>query len=130
VFAIIAGLTHWFPLIFNLTLNPLWLKIQFFIIFLGVNITFFPQHFLGLNGIPRRYSDYPDMFTHWNIISSLGSLLSIIRIILFVFILWDGLVCNRLIIFNNSPNSSREWLNFIPSQNHTFNTRSLIINNI
>lgn len=130
VFAIIAGLTHWFPLIFNLTLNPLWLKIQFFIIFLGVNITFFPQHFLGLNGIPRRYSDYPDIFTHWNVISSLGSLLSIIRIILFVFILWDGLVCNRLIIFNNSPSSSNEWLNFIPSQNHTFNTRSLIITNV
>merc|ERR1711951_134794 len=62
VFALIAAFVNRFPLITGLTINPKWLKIQFFTIFIGVNLTFFPIHFLGLAGIPRRYSDYPDRF--------------------------------------------------------------------
>jgi len=88
VFAIIAGLTHWFNIIFRLNPNPKWLKIQFASIFIGVNLTFFPQHFLGLNGIPRRYSDYPDSFILWNIWSSIGSYISISSIIFLIIILW------------------------------------------
>lgn len=62
VFALMGGLVNWFPVITGLRINPVWLKAQFLVIFVGVNLTFFPMHFLGLAGIPRRYSDFPDRF--------------------------------------------------------------------
>jgi len=121
VFAIIAGITHWSLLIFSIAINPKWLKIQFYSIFWGVNITFFPQHFLGLNGIPRRYSDYSDSFTIWNIVSSTGSYISIISIIFLIFIIWECLSSKRKIIFINNPNTIDEWnLSYTPTD-HTYN---------
>ena len=94
VFALIGAFVNWYPLIVRLTINPKWLKIQFLIIFTGVNLTFFPIHFLGLAGIPRRYSDYPDSFMFWNIIASIGSIISIVSVI-FLFILWEFILRHR-----------------------------------
>merc|ERR1712212_201572 len=62
VFAIFAGLTFWYSLVTGVSLPSRLSSSHFFIMFVGVNITFFPQHFLGLQGMPRRYSDYPDIF--------------------------------------------------------------------
>ena len=57
--------------------------------FIGVNLTFFPQHFLGLTGFPRRYSDFADSFAGWNLVSSLGSIISIVRVVWFLYIVYE-----------------------------------------
>ena len=67
-------------------------------IFIGVNVTFFPQHFLGLRGMPRRYSDYPDCFIKWHVVSSLGSWLSFVGVLYFLFIVWEALVSQRGVV--------------------------------
>jgi len=130
VFAIIGGIVHWFPILFNIPINRKWLKIQFFSIFLGVNLTFFPQHFLGLNGMPRRYSDYPDAFTTWNVISSIGSVLSLLRTFLLMFLIWERLISNRLILFNQNTSTDMDFIQETPPTDHTYNTYvSLILKN-
>nr|YP_010936429.1 cytochrome c oxidase subunit I [Agetocera filicornis]WKW54882.1 cytochrome c oxidase subunit 1 [Agetocera filicornis] len=120
VFAIMAGMIQWFPLFTGLTLNNFLLKIQFFIMFIGVNVTFFPQHFLGLMGMPRRYSDYPDTFTLWNIVSSIGSLISLISVIFLLFIFWESLSTQRKSLSTLSMTSSIEWLQSNPPAEHSY----------
>ena len=104
----------------RLTINPKWLKIQFLIIFTGVNLTFFPIHFLGLAGIPRRYSDYPDSFMFWNIIASIGSIVSIVSVIFFLFILWESIVRHRPAICRTYINTCLEIINSFPLINHSY----------
>jgi cytochrome c oxidase subunit 1 len=126
VFAIIAGLIHWIPVFFGVTLNPLWLKIQFFTMFIGVNLTFFPQHFLGLNGMPRRYSDYPDAYLTWNIVSSIGRYISLIAIFIFSVILWEGFRANRPAVSNSINSPSIEWNHNLPPSDHTYSQLSSV----
>lgn len=92
VFAMFSGWYHWVPKILGLNYNMTLSKAQFWILFLGVNLTFFPQHFLGLQGMPRRISDYPDAFAGWNLISSFGSIVSVIAAFLFLYIVYIQLV--------------------------------------
>ena len=126
VFAIIAGFVHWYPLFTGLSINESWLKVQFIIIFFGVNLTFFPQHFLGLAGIPRRYSDYPDAYTTWNIISTLGSTISIIGILIFLFIIWERFITHRNQIHTLQFTTSIEWFQNIPPAEHSYNELPLL----
>nr|YP_010602061.1 cytochrome c oxidase subunit I [Ocellarnaca braueri]WAM61690.1 cytochrome c oxidase subunit I [Ocellarnaca braueri] len=128
VFAIMAGFIQWYSLFTGLSLNPKWLKIQFTIMFLGVNLTFFPQHFLGLAGMPRRYSDYPDAFTSWNIASSLGSTISFIGILMLIFIIWESMISNRTTIFPLNMTSSLEWFQDTPPTEHSYNELPILTN--
>jgi len=129
IFALIAGICHWFPLFFNLRFNNYILKLHFILIFLGVNLTFFPQHFLGLNGIPRRYSEYSDYILKWNIISSWGSLISYVGIVFFRWIIWETVFSKRIIIFSiHIPRIIDLIINYPPNR-HTFNISIKLIRN-
>nr|YP_009351924.1 cytochrome c oxidase subunit I [Cerion uva]AQL10418.1 cytochrome c oxidase subunit I [Cerion uva] len=118
VFAIFAGFIYWFPVISGLQLSEKLCKSHFYVMFLSVNLTFFPQHFLGLAGMPRRYVDYPDSYVKWNQISSIGSLMSIIGVILFVYIVWEGFIVQRAYIFGTNPPFIREWEQVLPHDFH------------
>nr|QLY90345.1 cytochrome c oxidase subunit I [Hydropsyche angustipennis] len=121
VFAIMAGFLNWYPLFTGLTLNNLYLKIQFITMFIGVNLTFFPQHFLGLAGMPRRYSDYPDAFFSWNVISSLGSMISLISIMMLIFLIWESMINKKYMIYSSNMIFSIEWMQKTPPLEHSFN---------
>jgi cytochrome c oxidase subunit 1 len=95
---------------------------------LGVNLTFFPQHFLGLAGIPRRYSDYPDSYISWNILSTIGSTISLIRIMFFLIIIWESIISNQRIIFPIHLNSSIEWYQNLPPAEHSYNELPILTN--
>nr|WMQ52310.1 cytochrome c oxidase subunit I [Ceutorhynchus cf. asper XHL-2023] len=129
VFAILAGLVQWFPLFTGLTLNSKYLKTQFMTMFVGVNLTFFPQHFLGLSGMPRRYSDYPDAYTMWNIVSSIGSLISLMSIFYFIFILWEAFSVNRMNLASFNLSTSIEWMQWFPPAEHSFNEIPAVTSN-
>jgi cytochrome c oxidase subunit 1 len=85
VFAIFAGWYYWFPKMSGYMYSEFIGKLHFWMTFVGVNLVFFPQHFLGLSGMPRRYVDYPDAFAGWNLVSSLGSYLSGLGVLVFIY---------------------------------------------
>ncbi len=128
VFGIFAGFVHWYPLFTGLTLNTQYGKVHFYVIFLGVNLTFFPQHFLGLNGMPRRYSDYPDSYSSWNIVSSLGSYLSVVAVVLFIMIILERFVVKRHTMFRTSLRGSLEWGHPYPPADHSYRDMPILSN--
>jgi cytochrome c oxidase subunit 1 len=85
VFTIFAGWYYWFPKITGYMYSETIGKLHFWVTFVGVNLLFFPQHFLGLAGMPRRIADYPDAFAGWNYVSSIGSYISIFGLLIFFF---------------------------------------------
>ncbi len=83
LFTIFAGFYYWFPKMSGYLLPDFWGKLHFWLSFIGVNVLFFPQHFLGLAGMPRRYVDYPDAYAYWNEVSSIGSYITALGTICF-----------------------------------------------
>jgi cytochrome c oxidase subunit 1 len=119
VFAIMAGVVHWYGLIIGGSLRESLAKAQFGVIFVGVNLTFFPQHFLGLRGMPRRYSDYADAYGVWNYISRIGRVIRLVGVILFIYIIWEGIRAQRQRELNYFIRRV-EWARGMPPINHTY----------
>ena len=95
VFAIFGGFYYWFPKMTGRCLSEGLGKLHFWITFVGVNLTFFPMHFTGLAGMPRRIPDYPDAFAGWNAISTYGSYISAIGVLVFLFAIWRGFAAGK-----------------------------------
>jgi cytochrome c oxidase subunit 1 len=119
VFGLFAGFYFWTPKILGKLYNEFLGKVHFWTLFIGVNLTFFPQHFLGMAGMPRRIPDYPDAYSGWNAVSSFGSLVSVVATVLFIYIIYDMFV-NK----NFSPKNPGELASYF------FGTREGVDNEI
>ena len=91
VFGIFAGFYYWFYTLTGCRYSTVLSQVHFWLFFTGVNLTFFPMHFLGLAGMPRRIPDYPDAYAGWNFVASFGSYVSLISVVVFIFTLFLAL---------------------------------------
>ncbi|MBB3891261.1 cytochrome c oxidase subunit 1 [Phenylobacterium haematophilum] len=123
VFAIFAGFYYWFEKIFGVKYRE-WLgQVHFWVMFVGVNLIFFPQHFLGLQGMPRRYIDYPEAFTYWNHVSSIGYVVTLAAVGVFLVVLIDAMIFRRKAEANpwGEGATTLEWTLSSPPPFHQFN---------
>ena len=90
IFGLFAGFYYWYPIITTYNYNEIWAITHFYLMFIGVNVTFGPMHFLGLSGMPRRILDFPDPYLFYNQIASLGSFISFISIIPFILSMFNS----------------------------------------
>jgi cytochrome c oxidase subunit 1 len=121
-FGIFAGFYFWIGKMSGHPYPEFWGKVHFWTFFIGVNLTFFPQHFLGLAGMPRRYPDYPDAFAGWNFVSSVGSLISGASTMVFFYILYRIFTSKEKLADNywGEGATTLEWAVPSPAPHHTF----------
>jgi cytochrome c oxidase subunit 1 len=122
LFGIFAAFYYWAPKMWGRVYNDTLAKLHFWLTFIGVNLTFFPMHFSGLAGMPRRITDYPDAFAGWNMISSLGSYVSGIATLVFLWMLFDMLLRGKKAEANywGEGATTLEWTLPSPPPFHTF----------
>ena len=123
VFAIFAGFYYWFEKMWGVKYRE-WLgALHFWITFIGVNLIFFPQHFLGMQGMPRRYIDYPEAFTLWNEVASWGYVVAGVGVIVFLVMLIESAVRRRKADANpwGEGATTLEWTLPSPPPYHQFN---------
>ncbi len=122
VFGLFAGFYYWIGKMSGHQYNETFGKIHFWTTFIGVNLTFFPQHFLGLAGMPRRISDYPDAFAGWNFVSSLGAFLSYASTLFFIFIVFHTFLAGRRVGANywGEGATTLEWHLSSPPPFHSY----------
>ncbi|HVZ54675.1 MAG TPA: cytochrome c oxidase subunit I [Pseudolabrys sp.] len=124
VFAIFGGWYYWFPKMSGYMYNETIGKLHFWVTFVGVNLVFFPMHFLGLAGMPRRYVDYPDAFHGWNEVASFGSYISGIGVIIFFIGVIEAFAKKRVAANNpwGAGATTLEWTLSSPPPFHQFET--------
>ena len=123
VFAIFAGFYYWFEKMFGVKYNEFLGCLHFWIMFIGVNLVFFPQHFLGLQGMPRRYVDYSDGYAYWNYVSSMGYLITLVGVLVFLVMLAEAAIRRRPGVANpwGEGATTLEWTLSSPPPHHQFN---------
>jgi len=128
VFAIFAGFYYWFEKMWGVRYNEFLGAAHFWVMFVGVNLVFFPQHFLGLQGMPRRYVDYPDAFRLWNHVSSIGYLITLFGVGIFLLVLVEAAVRRRPGRANpwGEGATTLEWTLPSPPPFHQFNELPVI----
>jgi len=124
VFAIFAGWYYWFPKISGYMYSDAIARLHFWVMFIGVNVLFFPQHFLGLSGMPRRYIDYPDAFANWNFVSSIGAFISGFSVLIFIYCMILAFSRKEKAAANpwGSGATTLEWTLSSPPPFHQFET--------
>ncbi len=124
VFSIFAGWYYWIGKMSGRQYPEFWGKVHFWTTFIGVNLIFFPQHFLGLAGMPRRIPDYPDAYAGWNMISSFGAYLSFASTLLFVWIAYKTLRSGEKVgaAYWGPQAGTLEWTVSSPPPFHAFET--------
>jgi cytochrome c oxidase subunit 1 len=128
VFAIFGGFFYWIPKMSGYRYNGFLAGLQFWIMFIGVNIIFFPQHFLGLNGMPRRSIDYPEAFAYWNHISSIGYAITAVGVLIFLVVLAEMFIVRRKAGDNpwGEGATTLEWTLSSPPPFHQFSELPVI----
>ena len=121
-FGIFAGWYYWFPKMTGYIYHEGLAKLHFWLTFIGVNTIFFPQHFLGLAGMPRRYADYPDAYAGWNFVSSLGAYVSLAGLVVFFIVIIHAFSRKQKAADNpwGVGATTLEWTVSSPPPFHTF----------
>ena len=124
MFGIFAGIYYWFGKMSGRKYNEFLGKLHFWLFFIGVNVTFFPQHFLGLAGMPRRIPDYPDAYAGWNLVSTYGSYISFAATLIFLFAIVYALLYGKKEVANpwGEGADTLEWTLSSPPPFHQFET--------
>ena len=122
VFAIFAGFYYWIGKMSGHQYPEFWGRAHFWVTFVGVNLTFFPMHFLGVSGMPRRYPDYPEAFAGWNFVSSIGSYISGLGMLIFLFVVYRTFTSKMPLPSNywGEGATTLEWKVSSPPPFHTF----------
>ncbi|ESQ74479.1 cytochrome c oxidase subunit I [Asticcacaulis sp. AC402] len=128
VFSIFAGFYYWYEKMFGIKYNAFLGTLHFWVMFVGVNLIFFPQHFLGLQGMPRRYVDYPTGYEYWNKISSYGYLITVVGVLIFLIMLVESVIRRRKAEANpwGEGATTLEWTLSSPPPYHQFSELPII----